>query len=79
MEHLTLKSFVCFFVGLHYSITICRWTPFIRHFRERHSGKAIELGLDEMLDDLGLLTYDLVKYCVADNASNMKKAIRESR
>ena len=32
-----------------------------------------------MLDDLGLLTYDLVKYCVADNASNMKKAIRESR
>ena len=31
-----------------------------------------------MLDDLGLLTYDLVKYCVADNASNMVKGLNLS-
>lgn len=51
----------------------------MRHFPQRHTGRAISLELDGMLEELDLLSDELLKYCVADNASNMKKAIRESR
>ena len=51
----------------------------MRHFPQRHTGHAISLELDGMLEELDLLSDELLKYCVADNASNMRKAIRESR
>lgn len=55
-----------------------RWTPFVRHFEQRHFGSTIALKLDGMIEQLELTDPDLHKFCVIDNASNMQKGIRES-
>ena len=55
-----------------------RYTPYVRHFPERHTGANISLDLDSMIEELGLDMPDVVKYSVNDNAANMVKAIRES-
>ena len=49
-----------------------RWTPFVRHFKERHLGSTIALKLDGMIEQLELTNPDLHKFCVNDNASNMQ-------
>ena len=49
-----------------------RWTPFVRHFPERHLGTNIALKLDGMIEQLELTDPELIKFCVNDNASNMQ-------
>ena len=49
-----------------------RWTPYVRHFEERHLGSTIALKLDGMIEQLELTDPDLYKFCVNDNASNMQ-------
>ena len=49
-----------------------RWTPFVRHFKERHLGSTIALKLDGMLEQLELTSDDFYKFCVNDNAANMQ-------
>ena len=47
-----------------------RWTPFVKHFPDRHTGKLIKVKLDEMIRNLGLDSQDIIKYVVNDNAAN---------
>ena len=54
------------------------WTPFIRHFPERHLGSTIALELDSMIEQLGLNVDFLDQWSTNDNAANMVKSIRES-
>ena len=65
-------SFIDHFWRLH------RYTPYVRHFPGAHTGVCIALELDDMILELKLDSMDIVKYSVNDNASNQKKAIRES-
>ena len=44
----------------------------------RHTGVNISLGLDKMIESLGLNNGKRKLWSVNDNASNMKVAIRES-
>ena len=53
-----------------------RWTPFVKPFPERHTGKNISLGLEEMIQELNLLNEGIDLVCVNDNASNMKLGIK---
>ena len=55
-----------------------RFTPFIHPFRGRHTGRKIQLELDEMVESLRLDKDDLDCVCVTDNASNNKCAVRRS-
>ena len=56
-----------------------RWTPFVAPFPARHTGKNIALGLDAMVEDLGLSGEQWELFAVNDNASNVKLAIKQSR
>ena len=56
-----------------------RWTPYVAPFPARHTGKNIAMGLDAMLEDLGLSGEQWELFAVNDNASNVKLAIRLSR
>ena len=49
------------------------WTPFIRHFPERHLGSTIALNLDSMIEQLGLNVDFLDQWSTNDNAANMVK------
>ena len=77
---LTPKGALC--IAFHHFVIrywmLHRWTPFVRHFPERHLGSNIALKLDRMLEQLELTDPDLIKFCVNDNAANMIKGIRES-
>lgn len=54
------------------------WTAQCRPFPEEHSGEQIRRVMEEeMLEELGI-SKDLPKWTVADNASNMVKAVRIS-
>ena len=55
-----------------------RWTPYVRHFPDRHTADAIAVQLDEMIESLGLNDIDVDLYSINDNAANMKAAIRSS-
>ena len=56
-----------------------RFTPFCKHFKGKHTGKRIALSLDTMIEDLKLSLDKLNRYCVNDNASNQKLAIKLSK
>ena len=55
------------------------WTPFVKPFPVRHTGVNISLGLDRMIESLGLQGGNRKLWSVNDNAANMKVAIRESQ
>ena len=57
-----------------------RWTPFIRHFPDRHTGTRIKLKIDNMIEELGLddINTNILKYVVNDNAKNAVLAIKLS-
>ena len=55
-----------------------RFTPYVRPFPEKHSGKNISLSLDSMIEELGLTSLDINMFSVNDNASNMKLGIKMS-
>ena len=55
-----------------------RWTPYVRHFPEAHTGLAIKLSLDGMIEELGLDVTNILKVAINDNASNCKLAIKLS-
>ena len=69
-------SLTCSFIDKNWRLH--RYTPFVKHFPGSHTGERIALELDEMIDELGLSSPNITKYSVNDNASNQKKAIRES-
>ena len=48
-------------------------------FPARHTGKNISLGLDAMVESLGLTGEQWELFCVNDNAANQKLAIKLSR
>ena len=56
-----------------------RFTPFVAPFPANHTGKNIGLGLDAMVEALGLTDGDWELFSVNDNASNMKLGIKLSR
>ena len=56
-----------------------RWTPYVAPFPARHTGKNISLGLDAMIDDLGLTGEQWDLFAINDNAANVKLGIRLSR
>jgi hypothetical protein len=55
-----------------------RFTPYVAPFPARHTGKNISLGLDAMVEDLGLDTGDWELFSVNDNAANVKLGIKLS-
>ena len=57
-----------------------RWTPFVKHFPDRHTGTRIKLKIDDMIGQLGLDDIDtnILKYVVNDNAANAVLAIKLS-
>ena len=55
-----------------------RWTPFVRHFPDRHTGAMINVKIDDMIESLGLSSSDVPKYVVNDNAANAVLAIKLS-
>ena len=57
---------------------IHRWTPFVRHFPDNHTGVNIKLNIDDMISRLRLDTLKIDKYVVNDNASNAVCAIKLS-
>jgi len=56
-----------------------RWTPYIAPFPASHTGKNISLGLDAMVEELGLAGPQWELFCVNDNAANVKLGIKLSR
>ena len=57
---------------------LLRFTPFVAPFPADHTGKNIALGLDSMIESLGLDNGNWDLYAVNDNAANMKLGIRLS-
>lgn len=70
-------SLTCHFIDKDWELH--RWTPFVSPFPARHTGKNIALGLDAMLDELGLDSSDWDLFVVNDNASNVKLGIKLTR
>ena len=65
----TMESFIS--ITVHWidkDWNLHRWTPFVKHFPDRHTGQLIKVKLDEMITSLGLDSPDIVKYVVNDNA-----------
>ena len=58
---------------------ILRWTPYVAPFPASHTGKNISLGLDTMIESLGLDGQQWDLFCVNDNASNKKLGIKLSK
>ena len=56
-----------------------RWTPYVAPFPARHTGKNIALGLDAMVEELGLSGHQWELFSVNDNAANVKLGIKLSR
>ena len=59
--------------------SLYRFTPYVKPFPERHTGENISVGLDKMIEELGLNHPYMKLFCVNDNASNMKASIRLSQ
>ena len=59
-------------------LELYRFTPYIKPFGQRHTGENIRVGLDKMIEELGLNHPYLELFCVNDNASNMKASINLS-
>ena len=55
-----------------------RFCPYVKPFHKRHTGFNIQLCLDSMIEDLGLDNRTMELFCLNDNASNMKLAIKKS-
>ena len=53
-----------------------RWTPYVKPFPARHTGRNISLGLDAMVEELGLTEQNWELYSVNDNTSNVKLGIK---
>ena len=65
----TMESFISLTVHwIDKEWTLHRWTPFIRHFPDRHTGQLIKIKLDDMITSLGLDSPEIIKYVVNDNA-----------
>jgi hypothetical protein len=56
-----------------------RWTPYIAPFPASHSGKNISIGLDAMIEELGLGSGQWELFAVNDNAANAKLGVKLSR
>ena len=56
-----------------------RWTPYIAPFPASHTGKNISLGLDAMVEELGLAGHQWEMFCVNDNAANVKLGIKPTK
>ena len=55
-----------------------RWTPYCQYFGvDRHTGEEICKHLKEMVKDIGI-SEEVTKYCVTDNAANIKLGVRSS-
>ena len=75
----TMESFISLTVHwIDKDWNLHRWTPFVKHFPDRHTGQLIKVKLDEMITSLGLDSPDIVKYVVNDNAANAVCAIKLS-
>ena len=57
---------------------LLNFTPYVRPFPERHTGKNISLVLDKFNEHLGLDSLDVHLFSANDSASNMLKGIRDS-
>ena len=55
-----------------------RWTPYVRHFPDRHTGSQIKIKIDHMIERLELDTTDIRKYVVNDNDAAAVLAIKLS-
>ena len=55
-----------------------RFTPYVAPFPARHTGKNISIGLDAMIEELGLDNGQWELFAVSDNAANVKLGIRLS-
>ena len=55
-----------------------RWTPYVAPFPASHTGKNISLGLDAMVEELGLDGPQWELFSVNDNAANVKLGIKMS-
>ena len=76
---LTMESFISLTVHwVDEDWYLHRWTPFVRHFPDRHTGTMIKVTIDDMIVSLGLDTPDIIKYVVNDNAANAVLAIKLS-
>ena len=55
-----------------------RWTPYVKHFPDSHTGVAIKLKIEDMICALGLNEANILKFVVNDNAANAVCAIKLS-
>ena len=55
-----------------------RWTPYVAPFPASHSGNNISIGLDTMIEELGLDGSQWELFAVNDNAANVKLGIQMS-
>jgi hypothetical protein len=67
-----------FFILLIRDWRLQRFTPYVSHFPDAHSGVNIKLKIDTMISGLHLDTPDVEKYVVNDNAANAVLAIKLS-
>ena len=75
----TMESFISLTVHfLDKNWLLHRWTPFVRHFPDCHTGVNIKLQLDEMVQALDLTSADVNKYVVNDNDASAVLAIKLS-
>ena len=61
------------------NLRLHRWTLYIAPFPASHTGKNISLGLDAMVEELGLAGPQWELFCLNDNAANVKLGIKLSR
>ena len=60
------------------SWSLYRFTPYVAPFPARHTGLNISVGLDAMIEELGLDDGDWELFSVNDNAANVKLGIKLS-
>ena len=53
-----------------------RWTPYVAPFPARHTGKSMSLGLDAIIQELGLEVDQWELFCVNDNADIVELGIK---
>jgi hypothetical protein len=70
---LKYKCILCFFIR---DWRQQRFTPYVSHFPDSHTGVNIKLKLDTMISGIGLAKPDVKKYVVNDNAANAVLAIK---
>ena len=55
-----------------------RWTPYVAPFSASHTGKNISIGLDAMIEELGLAGGRWELFAVNDNVANAKLGVKLS-